>query len=181
MANGPLLGEIRIMAFDFAPPGWVQCNGQFLPIAQNLALFGLIGTTFGGDGKTTFQLPDLQGRVPISFNKPHPVGQKGGEAAHTVSVAEMGGHKHALMTDAVTPGTMNTQTPSSSTVLGQDAGVITPPGSFSVSMYSDGAPGGALDPHSLTTTGSSQPHENMQPYLALTFCLALQGAMPLMP
>src|SRR5262249_40994328 len=98
----PYLSEIRIMSFDFAPKGWAMCNGQFLAINQNQALFSLLGTTYGGNGTTTFALPNLQGRVPISFSGSFVLGQQGGETAHTITLSELAGHNHPLLADAVT-------------------------------------------------------------------------------
>lgn len=174
----PFLSEIRIMSFNFAPKGWAQCNGQLLAINQNQALFSLLGTTYGGNGQTTFALPDLRGRVPISQSNSRILGEMGGQTSHTLIVSEMAAHNHSLMADAATAGASNTNVPASGTVLGQSAGVQTPSGSFSVSIYGTGNPGATLAAQVIGLAGGSQAHENMQPYLALNFCIALQGIFP---
>ena len=179
----PIMSEIRIMSFNFAPKGWALCNGQFLPINQNQALFSLLGTTYGGDGRVNFALPNLQGRVPVGFNGNGVLlGQVGGELTHTVTTAEMPAHTHALMADAATPGGSNSNTPGpnpGAKVLGQSAGSGgTPPAPFGANMYSTGAVAGALDPTSIANNGGSQPHANEQPYLVLNFCIALVGIFP---
>jgi microcystin-dependent protein len=169
----PFLSEIRIMSFGFAPKGWAQCNGQLLPINQNQALFSLLGTTFGGDGRVNFALPNLQARNPIHVGQGHTLGEQGGEAAHTLSAAEMPAHNHsvacssqsgtlALATKVTAPAQHNTwalstQNPYKATTAG-------------------GA--GVMNAASITNTGGSQPHQNMQPYLVLNFCIALQGIFP---
>ena len=177
------ISEIKIVAFNFPPKGWAFCNGQLLPINQNQALFSLLGTTYGGNGQTTFALPNLQGRVPVGFNGNGVLlGQVGGELTHTVTTAEMPAHTHALMADAATPGGSNSNTPGpnpNAKVLGQSAGSGgTPPAPFGANMYSTGAVAGALDPTSIANNGGSQPHANEQPYLVLNFCIALVGIFP---
>jgi microcystin-dependent protein len=161
----PFLSEIRIMSFNFAPKGWALCSGQLLPINQNQALFSLLGTTYGGDGRVTFSLPDLRGQIPIHVGPGHTLGERGGEQAHTLSIAEMPTHSHVLN------GTSNQggNTPAANTVLGKSA----PQPSY----------GGASNlvpqaPQSISAAGGSQPHLNMQPFLTLTFCIALQGIFP---
>jgi microcystin-dependent protein len=161
----PFLSEIRLMSFNFPPTGWALCNGQFLPINQNQGLFSLLGTTFGGNGQTTFALPDLRGRVPIHVGSGHTLGERGGEAAHTLSIAELPTHTHAAM------GSTNTATADLPTgnVLATTA---------STNIY--GAPTSlvATNPGTVTNIGGSQAHLNMQPFLTLTFCIALQGIFP---
>jgi microcystin-dependent protein len=178
----PYLSEIKIMAFGFAPKGWAMCNGQLLPINQNQALFALLGTTYGGNGQTTFALPNLQGRVPVHMGDGILLGQLAGEAFHTLNFSEMAQHSHTLSADATTAGANNTNTPgpsAGSKVLGQSAGTTgNPPSAIGVSMYSSKANNGALAPQSLTNNGASQPHENEQPYSVLNFCIALQGIFP---
>jgi microcystin-dependent protein len=173
------------VAFNFPPKGWAFCNGQTLSIQQNTALFALLGTMYGGNGQTTFQLPNLQGRVPVHFGtgggQTITEGQVGGEAAHTLTIAEMPTHPHSLNADATTGAGSNTNTPATAgtKVLGQSAGTGgTPPTPFAVSLYSTSAPNGSLDPRCLSPNGGSQPHENEQPYLVLNFCIALQGIFP---
>jgi microcystin-dependent protein len=179
----PYLSEIRIMAFNFPPKGWAFCNGQLMAINQNPALFSLLGTTYGGNGVTTFALPNLQGAVPIHVASGGGVilGQTGGESTHMLSFGEMSAHNHALMADAATSATSNTNTPApaGTKVLGQSAGSGgSPPTPFGVSIYSTARPNGSLNPNCLAPNGANQPHENEQPYLVLSFCIALQGIFP---
>ena len=161
----PFLSEIRIMSFVFAPKGWALCNGQLLPINQNQALFSLLGTTFGGDGRVNFALPDLRGRTPIHVGSGHTLGERGGEQAHTLSIAELPEHVHVLQGSNDTAQNV----PSSSTVLG-----VTNP------QQGYGAPSSltAMAPNVVTNTGGSGAHLNMQPFLVLSFCIALQGIFP---
>jgi len=161
----PFLSEIRLMSFNFAPKGWAFCNGQLLPINQNQALFSLLGTTFGGDGRVNFGLPNLQGRVPIHVGAGHTLGERGGEQAHTLSVAEIPTHVHVLQAspnegDAVVP-------PGAVLASAAPSALYGPPESLA-----------ALNAGSVANVGGSQPHENMQPYLTLSFCIALQGIFP---
>jgi microcystin-dependent protein len=171
----PFIAQIDIFAFNFAPKGYAQCNGQLLPINQNQALFSLLGTTFGGDGRVNFGLPDLRSRTPISFGQTYVLGERAGEEAHTVIITEMPQHNHALMTDANNP---TTNTPATNTFLAKSAGVNDNGGSFPLGIYGTGAPGAVLDPRSITNTGGSQAHTNIMPYLVLCFCIALQGIFP---
>lgn len=178
------ISEIRIMAFNFAPQGWALCNGQLLPINQNQALFSLLGTTYGGNGQTTFALPNLQGRVAVGFDNQGIIvqGQMGGEINHTLTIAEMPAHNHLLMADASTASSSNSNTPGptqGAKVLGQSGGTSgTPPAPFGANMYSTANPATNLFPGSIATSGGSQPHPNEQPYLVLNFCIALQGIFP---
>jgi microcystin-dependent protein len=161
----PFLSEIRIMSFAFAPKGWAMCNGQLLPINQNQALFSLLGTTFGGDGRVNFALPDQRGRTPIHVGSGHTLGEKGGEQAHTLSIAELPTHTHVLN------GTSNNSvnTPSNTSVLGKSA---------PQSVYGGASNLVAMDTQAISNVGGSQAHLNMQPFLTLTFCIALQGIFP---
>jgi microcystin-dependent protein len=159
----PFLSEIRIMSFGFAPRGWAECNGQFLPINQNQALFSLLGTTFGGNGQTTFALPDMRGRVPLHVGGGHINGERGGEEAHMLSIAEMPGHVHP-MNAADAPANLNVGT---GAMLGQRAGAYAAPGNLT-----------ALAPTEISNVGGGQAHFNMQPFLALNFSIALQGIFP---
>lgn len=172
------LSEIRIMPFEFAPSGWALCNGQTMQIRQNSALFSLIGTTYGGDGVQTFQLPNLQGRVPLHFSGNYPLGRPGGEASHTLTMAEMSGHTHTLRAKAIdADDTAAGVLPSPTVTLAQafatlGGGVKTP-----VSIYGTGSPDLKMAANALANAGG-QPHPNQQPYLVLNFCIALAGIFP---
>ena len=175
----PFMAQIEIFAFNFAPKGWAQCNGQLLPINQNQALFSLLGTTFGGDGRVNFGLPDMRSRIPISFGQ-NILGTRAGEENHTLINAEMAQHTHQMMADGTTAAASNTSSPGASgtTVMGNSGGIIAPPGTFTVSIYSSAAVSGTLAPGVISNAGGNQPHTNMQPYLTLNFCIALQGIFP---
>jgi microcystin-dependent protein len=159
----PFLSEIRIMSFGFAPKGWALCNGQLLPINQNQALFSLLGTTYGGDGRVNFALPDLQGRTPIHMGKSNTLGERGGEQAHTLSIAELPTHVH---TANATNVLADTNASTGNLLAGVNNG------------YSAAAALTSLIPSTIGTVGGSQAHLNMQPFLTLTFCIALQGIFP---
>ena len=165
----PFLSEIRIMSFGFAPKGWAQCNGQLMPINQNQALFSLLGTTYGGNGQTTFALPNLQGNVPVHMGNGFTLGQTGGEQNHTLLISELPTHTHPAQATTAT-ATTNIPTSSPSVVLAQSTG------SF---LYSGAATNlVGMAPNALSSVGGSQPHPNMQPYLTLNFCVALVGIFP---
>ena len=164
----PFLAEIRIVGFNFAPRGWALCDGQILPINQNQSLYSLLGTTYGGDGRTSFALPDLRGRTPIhvgsSNGSGHLLGQKSGEETHTLSAAEMTNHTHraqASNSDADNP---------------IPAGRIL--GNVPSQIYRAQAELSPMSPGTIGNVGGGQAHDNMQPYLALNFCIALQGLFP---
>jgi microcystin-dependent protein len=161
--SDPFLGELRMFGFDFPPKGWALCNGQLLPINQNQALFSLLGTTFGGDGRVNFALPDLRGRVPIHDGAGHTLGERGGEQAHTLAIAELPGHTHSLM---VSP------------TNGDSVAVVNNVIAGALNVYRTPDSPVALNPGTVTNTGGSQAHENMQPYLTLNFSIALQGIFP---
>lgn len=163
----PFLSEIRMMSFVFAPRGWALCNGQLLPINQNQALFSLLGTTFGGDGRINFGLPDLRGRTPIHVGSGHTLGERGGEQAHTLSISELPTHQHAWQANA-SPSTA-TAAPSATSVLAKSAGdnVWGPPANLV-----------AMSAAEISNVGGSQAHLNMQPFLTISFCIALQGIFP---
>jgi microcystin-dependent protein len=172
----PFMSEIKICAFGFAPQGWAQCNGQLLPINQNQALFSLLGTTYGGNGQTTFALPDLRGRGAMHIGNGHLQGEAAGEESHTVTQSEMPAHVHFPMAKNA-QGT--TGVPSSSVVLAQAVAVQADSSKVPVSMYSINAPTNlALNPAAIGNAGGSQPHPNQQPYLTLNFCIALLGVFP---
>ena len=160
------LGEIRLFSFNLVPKGWAQCNGQILPIQQNQALFSLLGTFYGGDGVQTFALPNLAGRVPFYFGAGNNPGQSGGEANHTLVANEMPSHSHALNGS----GNPADEVSMLNNLLAVPDGLL---------PYSNNpANFGSMDPSSITNGGSGQPHSNMQPYLALTYCIATQGIYP---
>jgi microcystin-dependent protein len=162
----PFLGEVRLMSFNFPPKGWAFCNGQLLPINQNQALFSLLGTMYGGNGQTTFALPDLRGRVPMHVGGGHTQGERAGETAHTVTTSELPAHLHPLNASATQA---TTGQPSTSVMKS------TSKGTFAWSSPQNLL---AMDPTSLTSIGGSQPHENRQPFLTVSFCIALQGIFP---
>jgi microcystin-dependent protein len=161
----PFLAEIRIMSFNFAPKGWALCNGQLLPINQNQALFALLGTMYGGDGRVTFALPNLQGRVPIHHSSTFAQGNSGGAAAHTLTLPEIPAHSHSLQG-------MNANATSRSPV-----GTM-PAHAHDEFSAAGASPDAIAAPGAVGATGGSQPHTNMQPFLALNFCIALQGIFP---
>ena len=159
----PFLAEVRLMSFVFAPKGWALCNGQLLPINQNQALFSLLGTTFGGDGRVNFALPDLRARVPNHVGSGHTLGERGGEVAHTLSIAEVPTHAHQVQASASVGDAVNP----TNAVLAAASNVYRPADNLT-----------ALQPAAVAATGGSQAHENRQPFLALSFCIALQGIFP---
>ena len=159
----PFLSEIRIFSFNYAPKSWAMCNGQLLPINQNQALFSLLGTTYGGNGQTTFALPDLRGSIPIHMGQGHTLGEKAGEAVHTLTQSEMTQHLHffnGLSDNGDTPIAAADLLASANNLYGPAQSLTT------------------LLPATITNVGGSQPHENRQPYLTLNFCIALQGIFP---
>lgn len=166
MAN-PFIGEIRIFSFGSGviPNGWAQCNGQLLAINQNQALFALIGTTYGGNGQTTFALPNLQASIPIGVGTNYVLGQSGGEASHTVTAAEMPAHNHVVQATSAA----GTQGIPSTSYLGASAAQPYAPADSNLASMST---------FSIVGSGGSTAHENRQPYLTFMFCIALQGIFP---
>ena len=166
----PFLAEVRIVGFNFAPRGWAFCDGQILPINQNQSLYSLLGTTYGGDGRTSFALPDMRGRVPIHVGRSnggsdHREGQKSGEETHTISAAEMPQHDHIVK---VSSSTANDNLASGHVFAN------TAPND----LYISPANLTNMNSNSISNVGGGQGHENMQPYLAVNFCIALQGLFP---
>ena len=161
----PFLSEIRIMSFVFAPRGWALCNGQLLPINQNQALFSLLGTTFGGDGRVNFALPDLRGRIPIHVGSGHTLGERGGEQSHTLSIAELPTHIHPTNASSVSG---DSPAPTGMLLASESTAMYAPADGNLV----------ALPAATIGNIGGSQAHLNMQPFLTLNFCIALQGIFP---
>ncbi len=164
MAN-PFVGEVRLFAGNFAPSGWSFCDGQTLSIAENTALFSLVGTTYGGNGQTTFMLPDLRGRVPVHQGGSYLAGDAGGAESVTLTAAQMPRHTHAMQ--ASTGAASAAHGPSE--VLGS---------STAMNLYGSGAPNMAMDPNAITSVGGGQPHENMPPFVALNYIIAMYGIYP---
>ena len=160
----PFLSEIRIMTIAFAPKGWALCNGQLLPINQNQALFALLGNTFGGDARVEFALPDLRGRTPIHVGPGHTLGERGGEQAHVITISELPTHTHTLN---ATEAAGNTNAPAGAVPARPFGDLYGPPGNLV-----------AMNPGSVSNLGGYQAHNNMQPYLTLSFVIALQGIFP---
>lgn len=167
----PFIAEIRIFPFNFAPKGWAWCNGQLLPLSQNTALFSLLGTTYGGDGKSTFGLPDLQGRAPMHPGQGpglslHDLGEMGGSETVCLIESEMPSHSHSLRANTLDIG---------------DSNIVSPTASFALSsggtLYQS-ASNATLAGEALAPAGGDQPHNNMMPYLTFYFCIALQGVYP---
>jgi microcystin-dependent protein len=161
----PFLGEIRLMSFGFAPKGWALCNGQLLLRSQNQALFSLLGTMYGGDGNVNFGLPDLQGRVPIGMGEGFTLAERGGEQAHTLSIAELPTHPHTLN------GTSSHGT--SPVPVGNLLARTAPANPYGAPNKLDGMNGA-----SISYVGGSEAHTNLQPFLAVAFCIALVGPFP---
>jgi len=168
------VAEIRIFPFNFAPRGWAFCNGQLLPISQNTALFSLLGTTYGGDGRSNFALPNLQGLAPMHPGQGpglslHDLGESGGSTTVTLLQSEMPFHSHSAGCDS---GAGSQTSPANGMFAGSSGGRTPPP------YYSSASPNAAMSGSALGPTGGNQPHNNLQPCLSLNFCIALQGIFP---
>lgn len=175
----PFLSEIRLFTFDFPPKGWAFCNGQLLPINQNQALFSLLGTTYGGNGRTDFALPDMRGRVPHHEGGGFTLGQRGGEEAHTLTQSEMPQHIHfarANNSDGIA-GVAGI-TPAATKSVARAVVSLQGGGTTAAQLYGTGAPDRAMHPSTIANVGGSQAHQNMHPFLVLNFCIALQGIFP---
>jgi microcystin-dependent protein len=162
----PFLGEVRLMSFNFPPRGWAFCNGQLLPINQNQALFSLLGTTFGGDGRVNFALPDLRDRVAVHAGGGRTLGERFGEVAHTLSTAELPAHTHGVN---ATTTAATTNVPSATVVPAKSVGA---------DVYGPESNLVPMDAQAVAPPPLAQPHENRQPFLVLSFCIALQGIFP---
>ncbi|WP_321348971.1 tail fiber protein [uncultured Draconibacterium sp.] len=162
----PFLAEIRIVGFNFAPRGWAFCDGQILPINQNQSLYSLLGTTYGGDGRTSFALPDFRGRVPVHPGNTISQGQKNGEETHTLSANELPAHDHAVNIENIDGSNIFSGTPALSKAK------------FESRFATESKGSATMNPNSISNAGGGQAHENMQPSLALNFCIALQGLFP---
>jgi microcystin-dependent protein len=171
----PFLSQIDIFSFNFAPKGYAMCNGQLLPINQNQALFSLLGTTYGGDGRVNFGLPDLRSRTPVGAGNQYVLGQRGGSEAVTITQVSMPSHTHQFQGNNAA-GTANG--PSANAVLSQAVGSSNTGQPFGVSLYGSQQPSGAMFSGTLGNTGGSQSHNNLMPYLVLNMCIALQGIFP---
>jgi microcystin-dependent protein len=158
----PFIAEIRLLSFNFPPKGWALANGQLLPINQNQALFALLGTTYGGDGQVNFALPDLRGRVPMHVGNGFTLGERGGETSHTITQSEMPTHNHGV----------------NAVVSNANAGPAGHVFANANQAYHPGPANTNLAPSTITNTGGSQAHNNMQPYLTISFAIALQGIFP---
>lgn len=171
----PFIGQIEIFSFGFAPKGWALCNGQLLPINQNQPLFALLGTSFGGDGRVNFALPDMRSRIPVSMGPQNTIGTKAGQEAHTLIISEMPAHNHFISTDG-SAGAVNK--PATTTVFGTSSGTSNTGQTLAINAYNSGGGGSTLDARTISNVGGSQPHNNLQPFLTLNFCIALQGIFP---
>jgi microcystin-dependent protein len=160
----PFMGELKLVAFDFPPKGWANCDGALMQINQNQALFSLLGTNYGGDGRVTFGLPDLRGRVPVHYLTQETLGTRGGEVTHTITTAEMPAHTHVAQ-GSQTPG---------NTPIAQNAVFA----NANLNAYAQPAPPTPIVPATITPTPGGNPHENMSPFQVLTFCIALVGIFP---
>lgn len=165
--SNPFVGEIRMFGGNFAPAGWMFCEGQLLPIAQNDTLFTLIGTTYGGDGQSTFALPDLRGRIPIHQGSGFVLAQTGGAEEVTLTVQQIPAHTHPFV---ATRTTATSNAPANQLLAASTGAAVSP--------YGTDAPLTALSPQELTPAGSSQPHTNFQPYLCIDFIISLFGLFP---
>ena len=171
--SDPFVAEIRMFGFNFAPTGWAQCNGQLLPISQNTALFSLLGTYYGGDGKSTFALPNLQGSTPVHAGQGNGLseyflGQQGGSQFTTLLISEIPFHNHALM-GANETGEQKT--------LANNAALVNAAGG-NIYQTNTSANLTQFNPQAVSIAGGSLPHNNMQPYLTVNFCIAMQGVFP---
>lgn len=177
-AQEQYLGEIKICSFNFAPRDWVFCEGQILQIKQYPALYSILGTTFGGDGKTTFALPDLRGRMVIGSGNSYLLGENGGEAAHTLTTSEMPAHTHIM---SATTAQATTDKPTNQTMMGAPADIVLPQVTKNVNTYTAPANIVPLSTQTSGLVGGSQPHQNLMPYVTVRYIIALTGIYPSRP
>jgi microcystin-dependent protein len=161
--SDPFIGEIKVISFNFPPKGWAFCNGQLLPINQNQALFSILGTVYGGDGRTTFGLPNFQSRLPLHTGNGFTLGQRGGETAHTLTINELPAHNHPAQGNS----TQNGSSPN---------GTVWAPADGTLQYFP--TPNTAMSPNAIGNAGGNQPHNNESPYLVLNFIIALVGIFP---
>lgn len=161
----PYLGEIRVFSFNTIPRGWMRCEGQLLRVNDNQALFSLLGGIYGGNGQTTFALPDLRGRVPVQATEFYQQGTPGGEASHRLSINELPQHNHNVRANSAT----GTETAPAQNVWA---------GSGENAMYADARPNTKMNTAAVSSNGDNQAHENMQPWQGLSFCISTQGLYP---
>lgn len=166
----PFLSEIKLVSFNFAPKGWALCNGQFLPINQNQALFALLGTTYGGNGQTTFALPNLRGQVPIHMGNGHTLGEAAGTTAVTINIQQLPTHLHAAQASSTQANQATLLNP-----VGNTPNILA---AVTGAQYVGPQSLTTIEPTSVTSIGGNQPHNNMMPYLVLNFIIALQGIFP---
>jgi len=166
----PFLAELKVVSFNFAPKGWTMCNGQLLPINQNQAIFSLLGTTFGGNGQTTFALPNLQGRIPVHVGAGNAsvMGQAYGEYNHTLTISELPAHTHPM---GVSSGPASQAAPASAIYADTSS-------TQGLNAYKTTGGGQSMNPGVISNVGGSQPHQNTMPYLVLNWIIALQGIFP---
>lgn len=178
--SSPFVGEVRPFPFNFAPLGWAMCNGQILPISQNTALFSLVGTNYGGNGTSTFGLPNLQGRVPIHTDQfsgggQYPIGSQSGVETVTLTLAELAAHNHGF---SGTTAAANEKRPLTGAAYAASAAAGSPPVSPDLNYYGPDTSVTSINPNTLAGTGGGQAHENRQPFLVINWCIALTGIYP---
>lgn len=174
----PYLGQVEFFGFNFAPTGWLQCNGQLLPISQNTALFSLLGTTYGGNGQSNFALPDLRGRVVVAQGNDWTLGETQGEETHSLLITETPAHSHSLTAVSGQTVSSNAAVPGPTVGLAQTEGLHNGKTTAADVYANDSAPNQVMARLAVTTAGGSQPHSNLMPCLVLTACIATTGIYP---